>query len=89
MLVLASRHSELGVVKMLVENGANTDVRDQMTDDNLLHICAKHCLTDDVFDYILKTLSIDINDRNNAGETPLIICKLKRNKHRVELLEKA
>ena len=89
MLVLASRYSNLAVVKILIEKGANCEVRDANTEDNLLHICAKHCLTDEVFEYILKTLSIDINERNNAGETPLIICKLKKHQYRVELLEKA
>ena len=87
MLVLASRHSDVSVVKILIENGANCDVRDALTNDNLLHICVKHCLTDAVFDYIINTLNIDINERNNAGETPLIICKVKKNKHRIDVLE--
>ena len=54
--------------------------------NNLLHIGAEYGHSDEVFEYIVKNCKVDINEKNTAGETVLMIANRKQSDSKVAIL---
>ena len=80
MLAIVSPHSDLETVQILLNKRANIKVVERYTGNNLHHLAAKYCTNDDIFNYLVKNLDLDVFARNKAGETLASIVKETENK---------
>ena len=75
------------VVKSLFGKDANHLVREAQTNNNILHLAAKHCVNHEVLEYVVKNAKIDIFERNSSGDTALTIAQAGNNTKAVEIIE--
>jgi ankyrin repeat protein len=86
MLACVSEKSNLETVKVLLSAGASFTTRSP-DDQNILHLTARFGLTE-VLEYLVKNLPSDyLFERNQKGETPLMICQQNKNQKSIQLLE--
>jgi ankyrin repeat protein len=75
MLAVVSEKSNLDVVKQLLANQANFNIREKVTGDNILHLAARYCPKLEVIEYLVRSLNQEmLFERNLKGDTPLSIC---------------
>ena len=86
MLAVTKDDDSLECVKLLLQNDANHNVKDE-EGNNLLHLAALNS-NNKILDYLAKNLQINIFERNSKGETPLNICQARKNNEGVKNLEK-
>lgn len=85
MLCVVNGDQNLDCVKVLLNNGADFNAKDDCG-NNLLHIAASYG-HNKMLDYFTKNLKIGIFERNNKGETALTICQTNKNKEGINCLE--
>ena len=62
-------------------------MRESTTNNNILHLAAKHCTDNQVIEYVVKNCRLDIFERNNAGDTAMTICSHQQNQRGCEIIE--
>jgi len=60
MLAVVSPHSDLECIKQLLSHKADYSVIEKGTLNNILHLCAERCPSDNVFEYLFKNLQVDV-----------------------------
>jgi len=88
MLAVASPKANLECVKILLSQNADQKCREAQTDNSLLHLCAKYSTKNEIMEYIVKNLKLNLFERNKNGDTPISICEANKNVKSVKLLEK-
>lgn len=74
-LISAAKEADIGVIKLLVKNGANVNVKSSCSGDTPLH-WACHRQDYEMIDFLLEN-GADVNVKNKTGVTPLvIICRI-------------
>ena len=67
------------VIRLLFIYEANQKVREKSTNNNILHLA---CLCNDnkVLEFVaFYATELDLNETNDAGDTPLAICRKNKN----------
>jgi len=85
MLAVAKSDKCLECVKLLLQNDASPNVKDE-AGNNLLHLAALNG-NNAILDYLSKNLKINIFERNQKGETALNICQLNKNADGTKILQ--
>jgi len=59
-LALVTSNQRLEVVKLLFGNEANHNVREAVTNNNILHLAARYSTNEQVLEYVVKNAKLDI-----------------------------
>lgn len=86
-LALVTSNQRLEVVKLLFGHDANHNVREAVTNNNILHLAARYSTNEQVLEYVVKNAKLDIFERNADGDTPLTICRSVQNQRGCEIIE--
>ena len=76
----------MNMVKYLLALGCKISKKD-LNGNNLLHIATIYGSIE-ILDYLVSNHICDVFERNNSGETPLIIAQSLKNKEAVDILSK-
>ena len=74
-------------VQLLILSKANTKVLEFATGNNLFHLAALYCKNNEIFNYIVKNVKLDLSARNKQGETLASIVKQGNDKERHSLVD--
>ena len=86
-LAIVSPHSNIDVIKTLFGKDANQFVREDGTNNTIVHLAAKHCTDQEALKYIVKNTKVEIFARNSEGDTALTICQQLENTAAQEIIE--
>ena len=87
MLALVGPTPNVKVVQLLFGRDANHIMREPITNNNILHMTAKHTTNLDVVKYVFKNAKLDVFERNANGDTPLIVARDCKNDEVAEIIE--
>ena len=65
---------------MLFARDADHKVREPVTNNNILHLTAKHITNLELAEYVFKNAKVDVFERNASGHSPLNIARDGANK---------
>jgi ankyrin repeat protein len=86
-LAIVSPYSDMETVQLLLQSKANTKVLERDTGNNLIHLAALYCTNNDIFNYVVKNVNLDLFARNKQGETLASIVKQGNDKERHSSVE--
>jgi len=86
-LAIVSPYSDMDTVELLILSKANTKVLEFATGNNLFHLAALYCTNNEIFNYIVKNVKLDLSARNKQGETLASIVKQGNDKERHSLVD--
>lgn len=86
-LCIVSPHVNLESVRLLFGADANHEVREAVTNNNIVHLAAKHCQDTAVLQYVVKNAKVDIFERNKQGDNALTICQQFNSAEAAKIIE--